>query len=90
MYPAFSISRFCASFGLPSHALSLHVCVEVNLANGEIHCSNSRNLSRIDPGVTLGRRGEAYVFTKVGDPLGGVGLARKGNVDASALRRDLD
>ncbi len=48
---------------------SLHVCVDVNFSSSEIHGPNPPDLPRVDPGVILGRRGETYVLTKVGDRL---------------------
>lgn len=56
---------------IPKRARSLQVRVDVNLAGGEIHGSDAPGLSCIDPGVTVYRRREPDVLTKVGDRLGG-------------------
>src|SRR5436190_17974447 len=44
---------------------SLHICVEVNRTVGQIHGPNRPNLSRVDPCVFFGRRGEHDILTKV-------------------------
>lgn len=47
----------------------LHIGVDVNLANCEIHGPNPPHLSRVDPKVILGRRAETDVLKKVGHRL---------------------
>ena len=48
---------------------SLHVCVDVHHASGDIHGTRAPDLSRVDPRVVLGRRAETDVLGQVGDRL---------------------
>src|SRR5947199_1637644 len=50
---------------------SLCVCIDMNLARGEIHRSNRPNLARVNPVVIFRRGREPDIFTQVGDWLAG-------------------